>query len=94
MIMIPGTLVTSLVIISIMMASSFMASIHGEQPSFAQQVINKSTQLENGVKEKNNKEVVIAFTEAFNNRNAIALDNLVAQNVTEHRPGIQSGLNT
>jgi predicted SnoaL-like aldol condensation-catalyzing enzyme len=50
--------------------------------------------LENGIKEKNNKAVVIAFTEAFNDCNASALDNLVAQNVIEHRPGIQSGLNT
>jgi steroid delta-isomerase-like uncharacterized protein len=50
--------------------------------------------LENGIKEKNNKAVVIAFTEAFNDRNASALDNLVAQNIIEHRPGIQSGLNT
>ena len=40
----------------------------------------------------NNKAVVIAFTEAFNNRNSNALDNLVAHNVTEHRPGIQYNL--
>lgn len=88
------TLVASLAIISVMTSSSTtMASIPEELLSFAQQSGNKSTQ-EDEVAEKNNKAVVIAFTEAFNNRNASALDNIVAQNVTEHRPGIQSGLNT
>src|ERR671912_492095 len=78
----------------IITGSSLMASNPLEQLSFAQQLVNNPTQLENGVKEMNNKAVVIAFMEAFNNRNSSALDSLVAQNVTEHRPGIQSGLNT
>ena len=88
------SLVVSVAITSIMMGGSIMVSIPEERLSFAQQLGNNSTQLENGVKVKNNKAIVIAFTEAFNNRNASALDNIVAQNVTEHRPGIQSGLNT
>lgn len=88
------SLVASLVIIGILMAGSIMISSPKEQLSFAKQLGNNSTQLENGVKVKNNKAIVIAFTEAFNNRNASALDNLVAQNVIEHRPGIQSSLNT
>jgi steroid delta-isomerase-like uncharacterized protein len=88
------SLVASVAIISIMMGGSIMVSIPEERLSFAQQLGNNSTQLEDGIKAKNNKAVVIAFTEAFNDRNASALDNIVAQNVTEHRPGIQSGLNT
>lgn len=88
------SLVASIAIISIMMGGSIMVSIPAERLSFAQQSGNNSTHLEDGVKAKNNKAIVIAFTEAFNNRNSSALDNLVAQNVIEHRPGIQSGLNT
>ena len=74
------SLVASLAIISIMIGGSIMVSIPEERLSFAQQLGNNSTQLEDEVKAKNNKAVVIAFTEAFNNHNASALDNLVAQN--------------
>lgn len=96
MVIVSATLVVSLVIISIMIGSSIMTSNPAEQQqlSFAQQSGNKSLQSDNEFKEKNNKAIVIAFTEAFNTRNASVLDNLVAQNVIEHRPGIQSGLNT
>lgn len=82
---VPATLVVGLVIISIMTGSSIMTSSIAEQHqlSFAQQSGNKSLQSDNEVKEKNNKAIVIAFTEAFNTRNASVLDNLVAQNVIE-----------
>jgi hypothetical protein len=96
MVIVSATLAVSLVIISIMIGSNIMTSSPAEQQqlSFTQQSGNKSLQSDNEVKEKNNKAIVIAFTEAFNTRNASALDNIVAQNVIEHRPGIQSGLNT
>src|SRR3712207_783393 len=42
--------------------------------------------------EQKNKNIIMAFTEAFNNKNVSALDNIVSQNIIEHRPGIQSGL--
>ena len=72
-----------------------MAPILHGQLSYAQQTGSQSIQLEDEDKEKrNNKEFAIAFTEAFNNHNASALDNLVAENIIEHRPGIQSGLDT
>ena len=87
------SLVGSIAIITIMVCN-IVAAVPHEQLSFAEQSSNNPAQSENEVKEKNNKAVVIALTEAFNNRNSSALDNLVAQNVTEHRPGIQSGLNT
>lgn len=88
-----ASLVGSIAMISIMVCS-IVAFVPHEQLSFAQHSKNNPTQLENEIKEKNNKAVVIAFTEAFNNRNASALDNLVAQSVIEHRPGVQSGLST
>jgi steroid delta-isomerase-like uncharacterized protein len=88
MITISPSFLESIAVISVMICS-VVALISQEQLSFAQQSANNPIQLE-----KNNKAVVFAFTEAFNSRNASALDNLVAQNVTEHRPGIQSGLNT
>ena len=88
-----ASLVKSIAMISIMVCS-IIALVPHEQLSFAQHSPNNPTQLENEVKERNNKAAVVAFTEAFNNRNASALDNLVAQNVIEHRPGVQSGLNT
>ncbi|MDQ3970242.1 MAG: hypothetical protein M3227_00970 [Thermoproteota archaeon] len=86
-----ASLAESIAMISIMICS-IMALVSQEQLSFAKKSANNPTQLENGVKEMNNKAVVIAFTEAFNNRNSNALDNLVAHNVTEHRPGIQYNL--
>ena len=72
-----------------------MAPILHEQLSYAQQTASQSIQPEDEDKEeRNNKEVVIAFTEALNNHNASALDNLVAENIIEHRPGTQLGLDT
>ena len=82
-------------IFAIISSNIVMAPILQEQLSYAQQTGSQSIQSEDEDKEeRNNKEVVIAFTEAFNNHNASALDNLVAENIIEHRPGIQSGLDT
>lgn len=41
-----------------------------------------------------NKAVVLAFTKAFNDHNAAALDNVVAKNIIEHRQGVRSGINS
>lgn len=44
--------------------------------------------------ENNNKAIIVAFTEAFNDRNYTAIEQYVAENITEHRPGVQSGRNS
>ena len=44
--------------------------------------------------EENNKEIIGAFTEAFNARNYSAIEQYVAENITEHRPGVMSGRNS
>lgn len=64
---------------------------NSEQEILAQQEKNQQTNLVEGSDERN-KAIVLAFTEAFNNHNASALDNYVAEDIIEHRPGVQSGL--
>ena len=44
--------------------------------------------------EENNKAIIVAFTEAFNHRNYTAIEQYVAENITEHRPGVMSGRNS
>lgn len=44
--------------------------------------------------EENNKAITVAFTEAFNHRNHTAIEQYVAENITEHRPGVMSGRNS
>lgn len=44
--------------------------------------------------ENNNKAIIVALTEAFNDRNYTAIEQYVAENITEHRPGVQSGRNS
>jgi len=39
-----------------------------------------------------NKSIVVAFTQAFNNRNITALDKLVTVNVIEHNSLARQGL--
>lgn len=87
-------MVATFVIIGIIIGSGILASISHKQLSFAQEAGGQSIQTQDKDEEKNNKAIVIAFTEAFNNQNPSAFDNLVAENIIEHRPGIQSGLNS
>ena len=47
-----------------------------------------------GQEENNNKAIIVAFTEAFNDRNYTAIEQYVAENIAEHRPGVQSGRNS
>jgi steroid delta-isomerase-like uncharacterized protein len=42
----------------------------------------------------NNKAIIVAFTEAFNDRNYTAIEQYIAENITEHRPGVESGRNS
>lgn len=42
--------------------------------------------------EQRNKDIVLAMTDAFNTRNVTALDNLIAQDIIENRPGIGQGI--
>ena len=44
--------------------------------------------------EENNKAIIVAFTEVFNHRNYTAIEQYVAENITEHRPGVMSGRNS
>jgi predicted ester cyclase len=44
--------------------------------------------------EENNKAIIIAFTNASNDRNYAAIEQYVAENIIEHRPGVQSGRNS
>ena len=39
-----------------------------------------------------NKKIIVEFTNAINNRNLTAIDNLVAKNIIEHRPGAGQGI--
>jgi hypothetical protein len=42
----------------------------------------------------NNKAIIVAFTEAFNDRNYTTVEQYVAEKITEHRPSVQSGRNS
>jgi steroid delta-isomerase-like uncharacterized protein len=44
--------------------------------------------------EEANKAIITAFTEAFNDRNYTAIEQHVAENIIEHRPGVMSGRNS
>ena len=44
--------------------------------------------------EENNKAIIIAFTNASNYRNYTAIEQYVAENIIEHRPGVESGRNS
>jgi len=44
--------------------------------------------------EENNKAIIEAFTDAFNDRNYTTIEQYVAENITEHRPGVMSGRNS
>ncbi len=39
-----------------------------------------------------NKDIIVQFTKAINERNLTAIDNLVAKNIIEHRPGAGQGI--
>jgi steroid delta-isomerase-like uncharacterized protein len=41
-----------------------------------------------------NKALITAFTEAFNDRNYTTIEQHVAENIIEHRPGVMSGRNS
>lgn len=93
MIMVSVNLIISLTIAILVSGSILTPSLFTEQETFAQQNGNGTIQM-NNEEERSNKAVVLALTEAFNQRNTSALDDLVAQDIIEHRPGIQSGLNS
>jgi predicted ester cyclase len=44
--------------------------------------------------EENNKAIIIAFTNASNDRNYTAIEQYVAEDIIEHRPGVESGRNS
>lgn len=60
----------------------------------AQEPESNITDIQVSEQEENNKAIIVAFTEAFNDRNYTAIDQYVAENITEHRPGVQSGRNS
>jgi steroid delta-isomerase-like uncharacterized protein len=64
-------------------------SIKAQEPESNITDIQVSEQEEN-----NNKAIILAFTEAFNDRNYTAIEQYVAENIAEHRPGVQSGRNS
>lgn len=49
---------------------------------------------ENSSQEENNKAIIIAFTNASNDRNYTAIEQYIAENIIEHRPSVQSGRNS
>jgi steroid delta-isomerase-like uncharacterized protein len=53
-----------------------------------------NSQVSSVQEENNNKAIILAFTEAFNDRNYTAIEQYVAENIVEHRPGVQSGRNS
>jgi steroid delta-isomerase-like uncharacterized protein len=56
--------------------------------------ITYNTQASTQEEEEANKAIIIAFTEAFNDRNYTAIEQHVAENIIEHRPGVISGRNS
>ena len=73
--------------------------------SIEAQVINSSAvtsssdiegqeQSSQGTQEENNKAIIIAFTNASNDRNYTAIEHYVAEDIIEHRPGVMSGRNS
>jgi steroid delta-isomerase-like uncharacterized protein len=44
--------------------------------------------------EESNKAIIIAFTNASNDRNYTAIEQYVAKDIIEHRPGVMSGRNS
>jgi len=42
--------------------------------------------------EQRNKDIVLAMIDAFNTRNVTALDDLIAHDITENRPGVGQGI--
>jgi steroid delta-isomerase-like uncharacterized protein len=53
-----------------------------------------NVQVNEGEEEEKDKEIVAAFTEAFNARNYSAIEQYVAEDIIEHRPGVMSGRNS
>ncbi len=53
-----------------------------------------NSQVSSVQEENNNKAIMVAFTEAFNDRNYTAIEQYVSENIIEHRPGVQSGRNS
>lgn len=51
----------------------------------------QSLQEDSSQEEENNKAIIIAFTNASNDRNYTAVERYVAENIIEHRPGVESG---
>ena len=49
---------------------------------------------EQSSQEENNKATIIAFTNASNDRNYTAIEQYVAEDIIEHRPGVMSGRNS
>jgi steroid delta-isomerase-like uncharacterized protein len=49
---------------------------------------------DNSSVEQQNKAIVIAFTNASNDRNYTAVEQYVAEDIIEHRPGVMSGRNS
>lgn len=54
----------------------------------------QSSQGEDAQEEENNKAIIIAFTNASNDRNYTAIEQYTAENIIEHRPGVMSGRNS
>jgi predicted ester cyclase len=54
----------------------------------------QSLQEDSSQEEENNKAIIIAFTNASNDRNYTAIEQYVAENIIEHRPGVESGRNS
>ena len=53
-----------------------------------------NVQVNEGEEEEKDKEIVAAFTEAFNAPNYSAIEQYVAEDIIEHRPGVMSGRNS
>jgi steroid delta-isomerase-like uncharacterized protein len=53
-----------------------------------------NTQASAQEQEAANKAIITAFIEAFNDRNYTAIEQHVAENIIEHRPGVMSGRNS
>lgn len=87
---ISSTIVAGMILVIGMLLLFSPVSIKAQEPESNITNIQVSEEEE----EENNKEIIVAFTEAFNARNYSAIEEYVAENITEHRSGVMSGRNS
>jgi predicted ester cyclase len=84
--------IASIAMVLTLIAVSNIVFSWPQQNAIAQQPEQPRVQTQE--EENKTRSVILAFTKAFNDHNVTALDNVVDKNIVEHRPGVQSGINS